>query len=58
MMVVMDSSTFLQFLFNSVDFRNLPFGQPLIDNGMKTRKRPLYVSQFFSFSIVEVCFEI
>jgi len=24
-------------------FRNLPFGQPLIDNGMKTRKRPLYV---------------
>jgi hypothetical protein len=30
-----------------LDFRNIPFGIPLIDGGMSTRKRPIFVSNYF-----------
>ncbi len=33
-------------MFFVLDFRNIPFGIPLIDSGMNTRKRPVFVSNF------------
>ncbi len=48
----LDQVQLLKCFLQLSDLRTLPFGQPLIDNGMSTIKRPVYVSAQFSLALI------